>query len=959
MSQGQPPSRSAQKVPTEVVEISSNESETLLERRAVPSRKNLFPSASNELEREAAHQTTTLDIEEGEDSDLKNLDKFDRARENVFVKAGANVQYSLELTTASQRLQRFVNGPKYGKRAVKLKKWANELSRDTYRLTFISDPKDSTFAKKGINIPIPTGSYTLQEAQRVRDELIKILDRLPVVLTDKVVGSRMTQQLLLNIATETALPGHSLVRHTIGFANPNARHGTGNKGVYQTYAFYFDESTFEPSRYMITVPVFADSSGLERIPKVPDTIKFSRSEGKSKPPPTPDDDDEKKCHAASIALAKFLSWKMTGVCGSKASMDELRSAYEEQFGIRKVRRNKLEFYKGKRICEVEYSSYKTAKSGRIYKKGRKGKGRCVISPSKYVKKDVIGALPNIVLKTGTATRFHHVIKTMHEAWVDTQDIKTTWEAGCRAGDRVNEGSHEESLGTVCSCDEETATSTSHLCDRCDLPTLCCDLSRRWVRERWCPACEEAWLNDTAETEQNVSLRRMRSALQWLIKHEEKKRNNDGSGDAKVDPEQFKQAVEVLEAFLDDPKTYSWRDGYNSNKRVDTTQYKLTGPYCDPFLPSVEAPLPLSDWKGRYSVHAPNNITVTALWINKAKSMLPPAILGIVGDFCNSDRTTDNKKTLLDKANVLHEITSKTPYVKAKRLNAPFDSKKLQQDQKEWVEGILLPSKNQPWQSELYKIGTKSFNTAMKSSEWRPRGVDRLLAVVHQIEERFEKQLPRRNGCPYFLDPAGMPDDWTWGVCWYLIECRIDRMKYWCNKKWETIDTIETIFLECIWQVLDPTCGDLFGIPITIWVRHPLRFAVDHLVHGKQMRTRWTTESPQSIEDRDDSLNNILIESAFTNRAKSNIPNERYVELQEDMNSMNVEAKWFKRSPDESSPTAPEDRDLEEFPENIDDEEDEYLDWDDVVSGKESDDEEEDSVDKSGEHGWSSPFGFHD
>lgn len=112
---------------------------------------------------------------------------------------------------------------------------------------------------------------------------------------------------------------------------------------------------------------------------------------------------------------------------------------------------------------------------------------------------------------------------------------------------------------------------------------------------------------------------------------------------------------------------------------------------------------------------------------------------------------------------------------------------------------------------------------------------------------------------------------------------------------QTIDSVETIFLECIWQVLDPVFQDLFGLPITAWVRHPLRFGLYHLVHGRQMRTRWTNRAPTSINDRDDSLNNIIIESAFTNYAKSNVPNHRYGELQEDIKSIKIRDEWFKRT----------------------------------------------------------------
>lgn len=700
---------------------------------------------------------TTLQIEEGHDPDMKNLDKFIKARDNVYVKAGANVDYSLELSAASQRLQRFVTGPKYGRRDVRLKKWSNELSRDTYRLTFVSDPTDDSFAKR-INIPIPTTSYSQKEAESVCDQLIAILNRLPCILTDKVVGSRRCQQLLLNVATETALPGHTLVRRLVGFANPNK-----NKGVYQTSILYFDEPSFEPTQYFLTVPVPDDSSMLERIPKVPDTVKFLRSEGKSKPVPIPDDAELRKCHETSIALSKFLSWKMTGVVGTKASMDELVSAYQEQFGVRQARRNGLKFYKGRRMFVIEYSSHKFAKSGRVYTKGRRGPGRCVISASKYVKKDVVGTLPDIVIKTGILSRSHHVTKTMHEVWVATQDIKATWEAGCRAGDRVNRGSHEESLGTVCACDEKISKSTSHLCDHCDTPTLCCDLSWRNIHVRWCPACEQNWEDEVRDTELNPSLRRMKAAIRLLLFSESKLAGRE------YDPALFEECVKALRPQAHDLKSYEWCDAYSTNLRIDIEPLKLRkGRYVYPFLPSIDAALPYSEWKGSYYVHCPDNVVFTAWYLNAAKHTFVPSTLTLVSEYYASPMSSADKKSLIEKTDVVHEIGVKTPHRKAARVNAPFDPQKLQEDRSEWVGTILKPSKNAPWKANEYRYTSGGWGR-FEDTEWKPKGYSRLLKLVDQIEKYFDRELPRKNGCPYFLDVESIPDDWCWIACWTLLE----------------------------------------------------------------------------------------------------------------------------------------------------------------------------------------------
>ena len=46
------------------------------------------------------------------------------------------------------------------------------------------------------------------------------------------------------------------------------------------------------------------------------------------------------------------------------------------------------------------------------------------------------------------------------------------------------------------------------------------------------------------------------------------------------------------------------------------------------------------------------------------------------------------------------------------------------------------------------------------------------------------------------------------------------------------DSIETVFVECIWQILDVKLTDgIFNLPISIYMRHPLRFAIAHRKHG--------------------------------------------------------------------------------------------------------------------------------
>jgi hypothetical protein len=58
----------------------------------------------------------------------------------------------------------------------------------------------------------------------------------------------------------------------------------------------------------------------------------------------------------------------------------------------------------------------------------------------------------------------------------------------------------------------------------------------------------------------------------------------------------------------------------------------------------------------------------------------------------------------------------------------------------------------------------------------------------------------------------------------------------------------------------------YELPLTVYMRHPLKFALGHRHHGFQMRTGWPLD-PKSLSDREEALNNVLVESWSTNSMK--------------------------------------------------------------------------------------------
>jgi hypothetical protein len=73
---------------------------------------------------------------------------------------------------------------------------------------------------------------------------------------------------------------------------------------------------------------------------------------------------------------------------------------------------------------------------------------------------------------------------------------------------------------------------------------------------------------------------------------------------------------------------------------------------------------------------------------------------------------------------------------------------------------------------------------------------------------------------------------------------------------------------------DVACHELQGLPLTAYMRYPLKFSLGHRHHGSQMRTDWPLD-PKSLSDREEALNNVLVESWSTNSMKVDLDESYY------------------------------------------------------------------------------------
>ena len=115
------------------------------------------------------------------------------------------------------------------------------------------------------------------------------------------------------------------------------------------------------------------------------------------------------------------------------------------------------------------------------------------------------------------------------------------------------------------------------------------------------------------------------------------------------------------------------------------------------------------------------------------------------------------------------------------------------------------------------------------------------------------------------------------------------MKQQCNGYWITIETPWTIFVEIIFIVCVPKCKmtededgivytahelmqirlkhcEFLSLPITVYDTYPLCFALTHCKHGERMATGFT-DNVSSLKDRNESRNNLLVETQTSNYVK--------------------------------------------------------------------------------------------
>jgi hypothetical protein len=338
----------------------------------------------------------------------------------------------------------------------------------------------------------------------------------------------------------------------------------------------------------------------------------------------------------------------------------------------------------------------------------------------------------------------------------------------------------------------------------------------------------------------------------------------------------------------------WKDAYApSVSRVCTVK---SFPGRDPFQPSPDATFPYATKEGRTALHLLSNLSITTMYLNFMKQQWLPGIIGLVSE-SQALRDLGRKNPVwinhMRRFDHQYGLTKQTAWARSGRLNKAVSFQRYESQKAEWVSGRCHMKSIDLFQHEY-----------SSHTNWRPAGHDRIEMVIAQMERHFGRTVPRSQyGAPWIFIEEHLPEDWNWKWLWHTFKVRRVRMSIWCNKHWVTVDDIECLLLECIFQWLKNDGKDTFlGLETTLFARHPLCFVIAKKHHGRQMQTGWKCFEPTDFfEDYDESLSNLSIETQLSNYCKHNFDEGYYGAILADLKAIPYNSDVYTRLPDPVPP----------------------------------------------------------
>jgi len=470
-----------------------------------------------------------------------------------------------------------------------------------------------------------------------------------------------------------------------------------------------------------------------------------------------------------------------------------------------------------------------------------------LKPGQPVKNSIAGTLPWPKINSVDVSWVKPLYDMALSRWTETGDILDTWMLLAKAADEINArilaGEHSPNF-----CDRAGECTLDHPCSVCGMDTPCNSLTTYWDEDRACPICitrENCYF--TPKRLESILLRQIR--LQWSVERR-KSRQADA---VNRDDEQIEVMRQRVCGLLTGAHGPNYRCTYSG-------QYVRHGRVIyEPHNASVDAIFPFTlDNKGKTVIHWADNIALVPIALNLGKHMQLPIFLQTLSDYfracqrlvngvqTGNDRAVEELRQLeehmVTDCRRLAIVRNRVPKSKFKRLGLTVSTAQLRYYREEWVSGRLHPGMPFSPSAMLPRVP----NTLHWSVEDRRR----ISRLVQEIQCWTGIRLIARSGCPYFGHPTTMPENWGWLMASGIMCDRYYRMKNACNAKHATVDSPETLFLECVFQCCvrlmgiatnDPEAGrkktlqgkyaEFLGLPFTVELRNPLTFAIAHRVCG--------------------------------------------------------------------------------------------------------------------------------
>jgi len=641
----------------------------------------------------------------------------------------------------------------------------------------------------------------------------------------------------------------------------------------------------------VTVRICPDKVNMSDHVSVPSIPTAELTFLNSDPPPNLTEDNIPRFQK-SASIIRYVQRALHGAIGTQRELEATRDrlltpfatdpqSIQHQYGI----------YDGQRLFGIWYRC-----------EHRKLNIRPLTTVFKHVEG---GKVPIIGVDGLSRTRLSWVIERLQRVWFETANILEAWKAACTAADEVNSGtlSVPDIIRQYCQCSSESSRHAIHVCQGCLSYTTCSRMFWTDSGLRVCPDCDS-----DAAIEEQLREKKRGAALLLKIHLVVAKEQRRTSADTKTVTESASKIKASVIQWLNEDDT--WKDTYTLSKnRIDTN---ATGENSwilgrDPFIASPDAIFAVFLADGRLVYHHPSNLVVTAQYLNLVKHCWIPAVLRAVRESQYlrkqpaSAEAKEAYQNLMRHFDHIHVLSMKSDYQLQSRLGKTMSIKDYSALRESWIAGIVdaadLTGSHSHFRIDGAVAQPSCDGTADPlGSHWQPARIVVIRRLIVEIVDRFEWEIPTgQDGAPWLGPRRHMPRVWTWTKLWLVLTRRFIRMRDWCNRRWVTIDTRETILLEWVIQYCKCKGRDVFlGLEWTLFTRHPLCVAIAHMHHGAQMRTGWRTTTPEALTEHDESLNNILFETQLSNYCKFRYPESCYSLILEDILSIREECEWWVR-----------------------------------------------------------------